>query len=521
MKPAKAIRALLVLVLVIAAWRTINWMNDYEPGPDSSIFMSMGWHAMHNYALYKDVWDHKPPMISLLDGAAIAAGGNGATSVHTMERIFAVLGVGAFFLTVLLAFGRFWIAWIASAVYLVHFYQPYVIELGNVTEEYGAVFFVCGMAAAIASLRPQSRRDLRLAAISGFAFCLAFLSKEPFALMIPPWLLYVAWPRNGDWSTARKRGGAFMAGALAPLLIFVIYLLVNSALYDWIDAVAFNFLNKAAAGVIAPSDAPFVVRIIQMARAKMHPMSLAVLGMLVAIGALFSRSFVQKYRGLPIAIASSALLALLATSLGGGFSGHYYLFFVPLFVLLFASGVAFVADLVSHHRMWTAGAIAILVIVAASDYPGIAEFVRFNSMPTRQWKGLGVSRAVATYARPGDLVWAPWSPLIYVETKTFSPTKYHFAFEHLFIDTPRSTAAEKFASMRTALVRHPPRVIVLNTPPGTGRLRSAVDDFLLKAGLTSWLAVNYQTVTGSPNDPFQILTLKSVSSTQDPSASRL
>jgi 4-amino-4-deoxy-L-arabinose transferase-like glycosyltransferase len=476
---------------------------------------------MHNYALYKDVWDHKPPMISLLDGAALIAGGNGVTSVHTMERIFAVLGIGVFFLTVLLAFGRFWIAWIASAVYLVHFYQPYVIELGNVTEEYGAVFFVCGMAAAIASLRPESRRQVWLAAISGFAFCLAFLSKEPFALMIPPWLLYVAWPRDGDWSAVRKRGGAFIAGALGPLFIFAVYLLLNRALYDWIDAVAFNFLNKAAAGVIAPSDAPFVVRIIQMARAKMHPMSLAVLGMIVGTGALFARSFVRRYKGLPIAIASSAFLALLATSLGGGFSGHYYLFFVPLFVLLFASGVAFAADLVSHHRMWSAGAIAILVIVAASDYSGIAEFVRYNSMPTKPWKELGVSRAVAAYAKPGDLVWAPWSPLIYVETRTFSPTRYHFAFEHLFIDTPRSTAAEKFASMRTALERHPPRVIVLNTPPGTGRLRSTVDDFLMKAGVTGWLATNYQTVIGSPNDPFQILTLRRVAGTRDLSASRL
>jgi 4-amino-4-deoxy-L-arabinose transferase-like glycosyltransferase len=509
MKPTKVIRALLVLVLVIAAWRTINWMNDYEPGPDSSIFMSMGWHAMHNYALYKDVWDHKPPMISLLDGAAIVAGGNGMTSVHTMERVFAVVGVGVFFLTVLLAFGRFWIAWIASAVYLVHFYQPYVIELGNVTEEYGAVFFVCGMAAAIASLRPESRRKLLLAAASGFAFCLAFLSKEPFALLIPPWLLYVAWPRERDWSTARKRAGAFVAGALGPLFIFVVYLLLNSALYDWIDAVAFNFLNKAAAGVLAPSHAPFVVRVVQMARAKMHPMSLAVLGMLVGIGALFARSFVQKYRGLPIAIASSALLALLATSLGGGFSGHYYLFFVPLFVLLFACGVAFVADLVSHHRMWSAGAIAVLVIVAASDYPGIAEFVRYNAMPTKPWKGLAVSKAVAAFAKPGDLVWAPWSPLIYVETKTFSPTRYHFAFEHLFIDTPRSTAAEKFALLRNNLERHPPRVIVLNTPAGAGRLRSTVDEFLAKAGLISWLTANYQTAIGSPNDPFQLLTLKS------------
>jgi hypothetical protein len=158
--------------------------------------------------------------------------------------------------------------------------------------------------------------------------------------------------------------------------------------------------------------------------------------------------------------------------------------------------------------MWSAGAIAVLVIVAASDYSGIAEFLKFNAMPTRQWKGLPVSTAVRAYAKPGDIIWAPFEPLVYVETQTFSPTKYHFAFEHLFIDTPRSTAGEKLAALRADLEHHPPRVIVLNTPAGAGRLRSTVDDFLLKAGLSSFIATNYQTVLGSPNERFELLALK-------------
>ncbi len=516
-----AVRAVLVSLLVIAAWREINWINDYEPGPDSSIFMSMGWHMTQGRVLYKDVWDHKPPMISVLNGLAFSVGGDDTSSIHTMERLFAIAGVLGFFLTVYLAFGRFWLAWLTSALYLPHFYQMFVLELGNVTEEYGAVFFVGGMAAAVASVKKSGRNRLILTAISGLAFSLAVLSKEPFLVIAFPWFLFVAWPRGGDWKQARRYAGVFLLGALLPFLILLAYLGGHGAIGDWIDAVAFNLYNKAAAGVVAPSNEPFVVRIVHMAGTKMHPWILAVVGALLGIAALSQSSFVRRYHGLPIVVFTSAVLALLATSLGGGFSGHYYLFLVPSFVLLAACGLAFVADFVSNNRVRSSVAIAVLLVVLAFDAPGIKEFARFEARPTKRWPGLPISEIVRRTTRPGDLIWAPWKPLIYVEAQRLSPTKYHFAFEHLFIDTPGSTAAQKLDGMRADLERNPPRVIVLNIPPGFGRTRAATDKILEQAGLMTWLNANYQTLLGSPSETFQLLTLKTLSSVGPTSAPKL
>jgi len=315
----------------------------------------------------------------------------------------------------------------------------------------------------------------------------------------------VAWPRAGNWREARNHAGALLLGAVLPVLVFFGYLFAHGAWADWVDAVAFNFLNKAAAGVVVPSSETYPLRVLHMADDRMHPLLFASIAAVLGVIALLRWSFVRKRQGLPLVIAASALLSLLATSLGGGYSGHYYLFFVPSFILLSASGIAFVADMVPPGRPSIALALVALLVPLMLDAGELRNYWNQIKTPRRHWQGHWLAAELRRDTTPTDLIWAPWKPLLYVEAHRLSPTKWHFAFDHLFIDTPRSTAAQKLEQLRNDIETHPPKVIVLNTPPGVGRLRSSVDNFLERAGLTSWLAENYHTFLGSRDETFQLL----------------
>lgn len=495
-------RGVLLILLACLAWRSLNYVSGNEPGPDSSIFLSMAWHADAGRVLYKDVWDHKPPLIFALNGLALALGDRNVNSVRNMERVFAIVGVTAFFGAVYLGFRSFWLGYLTSILYLFHFYWRYVFEDGNVTEEYGAVFSTVAVVAAVASVRSSGRRSPLLSGLAGVAFSAAILCKEPFLLMVPPWFLYVAWAHGGNWKDARSRAVAFLCGAVIPGLIFVEYLLLNGAWADWMDVIAFNLSNKA--GAIPRGSETFVGRMLGMADAKVFGTLITTrVTALLGLAGVLRWSLGRRTHGLPLAIAASAVLSLLATSLGDGYSGHYYMFFVPSYLLLGASGIAFVADLVPPNRRVLA--LAPFVVLLWLDSAALKAFAGRLAEPSRRWQGHPLSEMLRKNTSPGDLMWAPWTPLLNVETDRLSPTKWFFAFDHLFVDTPASTAVQKFQALHDDLQRHPPRVIVLNAPPGLRLTRATADAFLARSGLKDWIAANYWTALGSGSDRFQVV----------------
>jgi hypothetical protein len=509
-KATSAARAGLLVLLAVAAWRATNPI-DYEPGPDSSFFMSIAWHANHGRVLYKNTIGGAP-LIYALNGTALAIGDDGVNSVRAMERIFAVAGIAAFFVATYLAFGRFWLACLTGMLFLLHLYQPHVFEDGNVTEEYGTVLALAGMAGVIASLKSPGRRTLILAGLAGMAFSLSILCKEPFLLIAPPWFVYLAWPRNGKRREALLRVGAFLVGAATPAVAFLGYLIAHGAWASWIDTIATGFAYTAA-GPTADAN-PFLTRLLQGMNAKVQPLLVARITAAMGLVGLLNWSFVRRRDGLPLVIAASAVLSLLATSIGGRYYGHYYLFFVPSFALLCASGIAFVADLVSSSRRWSGVALAglllllLLLLLLVPDAAAIKLFATSLAVPARRWEGHWLSEVIRKNTSPDDLIWAPWKPLLYAESHRLSPTKWQSVYEILFADTWRNTAAEKFKTLRADIEARPPRVIVVSAIPGSGPTRAPAEAFLVRSGLKAWIAANYESAMCSDEAQFDLLLWK-------------
>lgn len=496
-----AARVIASLLLAVAAWRDLNYISSLEPANDSAIFMSVATHITGGRVLYKEIWENKPPMIFVLDAIALNSGDHTVNPVRTMERVFAVIAVAALVTAIFLAFGEFWIGVTAALLFLFNFYLPTVFEQGNITEEYGAIFTILGIAATIASLRAAGRRRLTFSGLAGLAFAFAILCKEPFFLIGLPWFVAVVWPRGGDWKSSVRCAGAFIGAALLPALIFLVYLVRHGALSSFIDMISFQFsYSKYAAP--PPPPASFVVFLFRVAQERLFQFS-AVCGVtaLAGIGGLFSRSFVRATHGAPLVIAVSAAVSLLATSLGGRYYGHYFLEFVPSYTLLSATGIAFVTYLIRDQRRHIVGIVGaiILLIALARDLPQAMDFTARLRVPSARWKGLALSESVRLNTKPTDWVWAPWKPLIYSESNRLSPTRWHFALDYTFLDTRGSTRAQKFAMLRRDLEERPPSVIIVNNW-GTMDVRPLI----AKMGLTNWIAENYSQVN-SPDGTAEIL----------------
>ena len=490
--------------LSFLAWRSINYDSGTRPGQDSGGYLSAARHIMAGRTLYKDVWDHKPPFVHFADALAMSIGDHSVNSVKTLERIFAVVGLLAFIAIASLGLRLRWLACLAGAFLLLHFYDNPVFELGNLPEEYGAILFTLGLAAATAAVVLSGGTTFLLSALAGTALSASILCKEPFLLYLPPLFLFIAWAHRGDWRASFKRAASFFAGAALPLLAFLTYLLTRGAWRDWLDVVAFNFAYRA------PQKAHLAdfVQSLRMANQTIYQ-PLILTRVLAALGilSLFRPSFIRATSGLPILLAALTALGLLATTLSGRYYGHYYLQLVPVYLLLAACGAAFLLHLISDCRARVALALAALVALAAFDGKEIKAFADRLAAPSLRWEGDFLSGFIRSHTSPADTIWCPWEPYLYSATERLSPTKWHYALSHLFIDTPLSTRGEKLAALAGDLMRHPPRMIVFTQPPGETRETGRA--LLASASLPSWIAGNYWSAIGTADDDTQVLILNS------------
>lgn len=275
------------------------------------------------------------------------------------------------------------------------------------------------------------------------------------------------------------------------------------------DTVAFSFSYTAAGP--PPDTSPYLARVFLKMNEKLEPMLVACLSATLGLVALTRWSFARKHGGVPLVVAASAAVSLFATSVGGRYFGHYYLFFLPTFVLLCASGAAWVGDLVGPSRRWSAVALACVPLSLVKDAGAIEALVSHAAPAAQRWEGHWLSDVLRRNTTPGDLIWTPWNPLLYVEAHRLSPTKWHNVFDQNF-DRPPTTTAQKFTALRADLASHPPEAILVSPLPGSGPTRAPAAAFLVRSGLQSWIDANYESVMCTKEARIELLLRKGLAS---------
>lgn len=236
------------LVAAFIGWRSPNYVMRETPAWDSGGFITTAVHMRHGRVLYKDVFDHKPPMIFFLLSFLACDDDIAGTvnAVRYFEKAAAALMTVLMFATIMSFVRRPILALAGAALFAFTHYHPSFFNSGNLTEEYGNIFLL--LAIFFCSPPPLRRRGRLSLFLVGFFSCCAGLTKEPFTFSCLPWMAY-AILMSRTWGIRLRHGVPFLvAGSLAALVPFTIYFAYNGALYDWYYNYVFNVQYAAMRG---------------------------------------------------------------------------------------------------------------------------------------------------------------------------------------------------------------------------------------------------------------------------------
>ena len=454
------------LVASVAALVLVpNSPGGRAPSEDAGVFFYAARELLTGGTPYLDVWDHKPPLIYLIDAAGLAIAGPAGVFFLQIAALAgaALLSLRAMTHAFGLAAATFGtLAWLVAAprLFLKDEQQTSYTEFFVLPLQFAAL--------AIVAARPDLRFDRRQALVLGAFAALALLLKPTLAGLWLAIALVALWRERGRAIPTVARMAVSGAAVVAVCAGFFA---ARGALGDLVEQ-AFRY-NLAYA-----SFTPLVDRLgaIPEGLRLVSPSGLGPVALAAAVYAVARQG--PRPALVAVAIVALPLELLLATS---GRAYHYY--FLPW---LPAMGVlAAYAASEAARRVGRARSLALLaaVVVVMSIQP--ARLV----MRLAATGDDGVSRAAAAFVAertvPGDrvLIWGSRAEILILADRR-SPVRYVYQYAPLATrgySTP--SAIDEFLA---DLAAHSPALVV------DASLGSFVTPPLDREGLRSWVSPETQ-----------------------------
>ncbi len=129
----KYVSILIVFLTSLAISLPFGPFFSLRGGRDSGVFLYGAWMMLQGKTLYVDIWDHKPPVIFIINMFGLILGNGSRYGVWLIE--FLCILISLFFLVkILTKHTSFFTSMIVCVLYLFGFY--YLVSGGNLTEEY-------------------------------------------------------------------------------------------------------------------------------------------------------------------------------------------------------------------------------------------------------------------------------------------------------------------------------------------------------------------------------------------------
>jgi hypothetical protein len=215
-----------------------NPANMTLPSRDSGVFLYVGWRLLKGDIPYRDVWDHKPPLIYFVDALGLLLNPQSLLGVWLLQFCF-------LFLTILFLYNSLneSLGTIPAVVGMIVLTSGLltILDQGNVTEEYALVFQTLGLWLFVRS--QKNNYPLRLTFWIGLCGGLAFYFKQTTIGIWIAFALFLLWIR-----ILQKKSPVidlFILAAGWGLLSIILGLVFASqhALNDfWYEAFLYNFV---------------------------------------------------------------------------------------------------------------------------------------------------------------------------------------------------------------------------------------------------------------------------------------
>lgn len=369
------------------------------PDTDSSVFLYTGQRVLEGGVPYRDVWDHKGPLIYYIDALGLGVAGGSRWGVWLLEALFVFGAAWLAFDLISKIFGR-WPAVFATTLFLLGL--NLVLDGGNLVEEYALLFQFATLRFYWRGLQSQRLSDF---AWTGAAAGLGFLLR-PNIIALPLAIgAYLVWQAAYlRKRMVRKQIGAALASGLAVLAAAAFYFYANGALADaWSAVFTFSFAYNAAG--FAERWAAIRTGLSLLATIALF----AVSGWVFAFAAVRSESRrFAAVRPLLVVLLAALPLEILLSSLSGRSYPHYYLSWLPVLTVLSAFFVYYLGAHVPETQKQVLGRADLVRLIC------VALLVAFAALPILQ--------LLPTFAGSVQSAWAAGgSPLVSLQGTRLEP----------------------------------------------------------------------------------------------------
>lgn len=426
---------------------------------DSGVFLYGGWRLLQGELPYRDVWDHKPPVIFYLNALGLALAGGSRWGVWLIEVASLSVAAGLALHVLRRAFGLF--AALAG-LYFGLLAAVFLLEGGNFTTEFTLPMqWGCLTLFAGAPGRSLGWRGLAIGALCGLMF---FTKQNTIGVGVTIGLYVLMGGRRAGTATAAVRDLAGLAGGgvIASVLILSPFALANALPELWSAAFVFNVAYGAGATM---QD-----RLIALGRGLIALQSTNLTGLALSgwgFGVL--RALRRNLSGPLAPLIGIALLdlpiELLMVSASGKSFAHYYLALLPPGMILAAFAIyALTEAVLSATRLSRAearlGVLAGVLVVGALlqtksplDYARVvADAAQFNRSQ------LEIIAEVRKRTGPTEPVLVLGAEVqINFLAQRRAPTRYAYQSA---LHTPGYTTPAMVEAFYAEIQGDPPRVIV-------------------------------------------------------------
>ena len=300
---------------------------------DSGVFLYVGWRILSGEIPYKQIWDHKPPVIFYINALGLSFAPDSRWGVWIIEFMFLFI---AFLIGFFILKKMFGILPAIFSLIITNLTLVYLIQGCNLTTEYTILFqfIVFGILFFITPKKSSFFQWFMIGLVGGFAF---FTKQTAVGLWIAVFLYLVIITKNkSHTSTVIKNVIAFLSGGLLITLVIIIYFSINGALIEFVDAAfKFNFFYSTSISRVATRLWPIIMGIYPLTKAGLFQFaligySLCVAMLLKKVSIFYQREtfFTVLLIGLPI--------ELLLIGASGYSHPHYYMTLIP-YLFIFSS----------------------------------------------------------------------------------------------------------------------------------------------------------------------------------------
>ncbi len=312
----------------------LNMQHTYR---DSGVFLYIGWRILNGELPYRDVWDHKPPIIFYINALGLAFSGGSRWGVWLIELICLMLASFIGYKIMRKALGTF-PAVCSTLLWLLTLF--FVIDGGNLTTEYTLPLqFAAWLLSMSIFEKPYCCHWQWM--LLGFLGAIAFYTKQTAIGIWISIILYLILyrVRSNQLKKLLFEVLNFCFGFIAVSISWIIFFYLMGGLFHfWSAAFDFNFVYSMPMISFLDRLRPFIVGIMPLAQVGL--LQFGGIGYLLGLVLVIFRKDILHHWSPSLIIGLLDLpIEFVLISFSGRSYSHYYMTLLPAFA--FFTGITF------------------------------------------------------------------------------------------------------------------------------------------------------------------------------------